>query len=438
MPSGDLQHVSRGVAGAVPGGRTPPDRDSDGVDRGGVPVGNRWEQGAGTGEASLSRFAHPVSVLLFNRPDYALITLESLRDQTLPVSPERLIVSIDGYPGSKDEALGKADRTGEVAELARTMFPGATVRSAPFNLGIARHFALVEQLTFDDDAQEWATFFEEDFELAPSYLEVMTELIAHVHAEGRIVQVSATGDTMVPEATDAEVLRPMFHAWAFALRRSHYLERKAIIDAYLEELAEVPYYQRDHVAVISRLVDFGLYPIGSAQDRVKQAIRKHFGVLAVTTARPYGRYIGVEGEHSTPESFAELGYDNPPSIPDEVPEFDDAVAALVPVLVREDQRAWARELNAVWESRLEGATAEAERRSADAEARLAEAAEAAAQTEARASAIRDQLADRELQLEATERELRTMLDSRSWRVTGALRMLGGGSRIAASRFRGGR
>jgi hypothetical protein len=57
-------------------------------------------------------------VLLFNRPDNVRITLESLTEQMLSVAPDQLTLSIDGYVGSKEEALGRADRTGEVDAVA--------------------------------------------------------------------------------------------------------------------------------------------------------------------------------------------------------------------------------------------------------------------------------------------------------------------------------
>ena len=64
------------------------------------------------------RHPFPLSVLLFNRPDNVRITLESLTEQMLSVAPDQLTLSIDGYVGSKEEALGRADRTGEVDAVA--------------------------------------------------------------------------------------------------------------------------------------------------------------------------------------------------------------------------------------------------------------------------------------------------------------------------------
>ncbi len=237
---------------------------------------------------------------------------------------------------------------------------------------------------FDDDTGDWALCFEEDIVLVPRYLEVMNGLIAHVDAEPGIVQVSATGDTVAPG---------------------------------------------------SRLFDFGLCPIGSSQDCVKQAIRKHLGRLAVATACSYGRHIGVEGEHFTPEVFAKHGYDNPPDLAGEPPEFVGDVSAIVPELLREDQRAWASELDAAWKSRLQHASAEDESRATDAESRLADAVAFAAWAEDRASAVRARLMYVEALLDVPERRVQSVLNRRSWRLTTCLRILGGGLRTIAAKFR---
>jgi hypothetical protein len=110
--------------------------------------------------STAAKFPYSISVLLFNRPEYARPSLESLKEQTLPVAADRLLLSIDGYAGSKDEALGRADRTAEVEEIAHDLFPEARIRRALRNIGIARHYALVEQQAFEPRAARWAAFFE--------------------------------------------------------------------------------------------------------------------------------------------------------------------------------------------------------------------------------------------------------------------------------------
>ena len=70
-----------------------------------------------------------------------------------------------GYPGSKDETLGKPDRTGEVEAIVRALFLDATISKARRNRGISRHYAFIEQQAFRDDSATWAAFFEEDYVL---------------------------------------------------------------------------------------------------------------------------------------------------------------------------------------------------------------------------------------------------------------------------------
>jgi hypothetical protein len=84
--------------------------------------------------STAAKFPYLLSVLLFNRPDYARPALESLKEQTLPVAADRLLLSIDGYAGSKDEALGRTDRTPEVEEIAYELFPEACIKRAPRNI----------------------------------------------------------------------------------------------------------------------------------------------------------------------------------------------------------------------------------------------------------------------------------------------------------------
>jgi hypothetical protein len=410
-----------------------------------------------------ARFPYPISVVLFNRPEYVRATLESLKEQTLPVASDHLILSIDGYAGSKDETFGRPDRTGEVEAVAREVFPDARLSKAPQNRGIARHFALVEQEVFRDHTASWAAFFEDDFVLSARYLEIMATLISYVDAEPRIVQVSATGDTILGKESGTDTLYPMWHAWAFALRREHYQERSAIVDEYLRAIADLPYFMRSQVDFRSPLLAFGLYPIASSQDYIKQEVRRHFGGLAVTTARSYGRYIGKEGEHFTPAIFADLGYECSQDIDDEVPALTQDLSAALADLYQADQRAWAMELDAVITSRIESAAAQADLRASTAEARLLEDKARIAEAEARLAEAEARLAEAEARLaEALElavearntgSELRTRLSqlqalyddalyqtemvkaSHSWRFTAGFRILGGLLRTIAEKLR---
>ncbi len=309
-------------------------------------------------------------------------------------------------------------------------------------MGIARHYALVEQQAFQDTAANWATFFEEDLVLSSRYLEILATLISFVDAEPRVVQVSATGDTILTKDMRTDALYPMWHAWGFALRRDHFRERTTIVNKYLETIADLPYFMRDEEDVRSALVGFGLYPIASSQDYIKQEIRRHFGRLAVTTARSYGRYIGKDGEHFTPRIFAELGYEYSQDVADGPPTFTQDISAALADLCRNDQRAWAIEFDAVIKSRIESTHAQAdvrasnaESRVADAEARLAEAQELVVEALSTESELRDRLSHLQAVYEDAIRQIEKVTASHSWRSTAGFRVLGGLTRTISEKLR---
>ena len=391
-------------------------------------------------------FPYPVCLLLFNRPDDARETLDSLRAQTLGVPDCRLTLSIDGYRGSRDEFLGKPDRTAEMAQLAETVFPDARILRRAENLGIADHYADVEHQVFDDESATWALFFEEDLVLSPVYLENMVRLLDYVAPEERIVVASATGDTLSPKEHGDHALYAMDHAWGFALRRSHYVDRRPLVDAYLATMSGSSYFRRDNAAIMDLFVEEGMYPVGTSQDYVKQAIRRDRGLLAVTTGLNFGRYIGAEGEHFDPETFERLGYGSPAPVSMAPLAFAEPVGEAAERVDREDRRQWAGELDAVWTSRLHEAVAAAESQAADAAA-WAEAADARSEAVAAwavAADARSEAAETRLeQCEAERSELESRLGaveasladavarleevraSRSWKLTAPIRALRG-------------
>jgi hypothetical protein len=150
----------------------------------------------------------------------------------------------------------------------------------------------------------------------------------------------------------------------------------------------------------------------------------------VTTELSYGRYIGMSGEHYTPEIFAELGCDNRPDDTEELTEFTGDVSELVPALLRNDQQAWAREFYAAWQSKLRLITA-VTARAIEAENRLADAVTLAAQAEDRASAAQARLKREEVLVDASDRWTQSLMDSRSWRITAPLRAISAGFQTIA-------
>lgn len=381
----------------------------------------------------MTDFAFAVTSLLFNRPEESERFLSSLEAQSVGFRPDKLFFSVDGYAGSKDEHLGRADRTAEVAGLVRRYFPDSALQVRESNLGIARHFDSAESQAFSGSG-EWAVFLEDDFVLAPNYFAALERVIDYVGPNERVAIASATGDTRIEPTRGDDTLYPMDHAWAFALRRSHYVERQHLLGHYVESISHDSYFRRDDDAVYAGLVPEGLLPLGTSQDSIKQAIRRKTGRLAVTTGLPYGTYVGADGEHFNREIFDALGYGSPRPAAAELPRFQEPLDDVVSVLSDEEDVMWATQMRATWvglesaradavhdKQRLESETetlrssvdrltTENERRSADIgrlRAELAICADRAARAGARANAAEEDAA-----------ELRR---TASWRLTAPLR-----------------
>lgn len=354
---------------------------------------------------------HPVTVLLFNRPEETRRTLESLRDQSLEVPQHLLTLSVDGYPGSRDEAAGRADRTAEVADIARELFPHANLVIHGENLGIARHFHQVEERSFEDSTVRWALFFEDDYVLAHDYVENLAHVISRVDHDERVAVVSATGDSWGNRCRGEDSLYPMNHAWAFALRRSHHLERQDLLSTYLGLIDDCRYFERDFDRITSGMADVGVLTLGTSQDYVKQAIRVLLGRLALTTGRAHGHYIGVNGEHFTPEIFSELGYDRQPAPSSEMTRLPHITEDFVSALLAEQRAMVAHESLSLARGRMNSVIA----------ATQADLASLRDAHEEQVKTLCHRIASIESEIRDAHDRLAAVYASTSWKVTKPLR-----------------
>lgn len=262
-------------------------------------------------------YPYPIGILLFNRPDYARPFLESLIRQDMALDPSRVIIHVDAYVGSRDEARGTSDATSQMRDLVEEFFPGATVIAPDRNVGIARAFDAVETALAAMPDSEWLTLFEEDFILYPSYLRAMLTGIRFVSTNSDVAMVSATGDGRTQESASAALIAQR-HLWAYSVRKTHVVERKTLMKRYLDVVSLSGYWQRDDEAVWRACAEMGVFPMGSSQDYVKRAALHKFGRAALTTAQPFGYYVGEHGEHFTPHAFEAQGYRNRLPEPSEV------------------------------------------------------------------------------------------------------------------------
>jgi len=288
-------------------------------------------------------FPHPIGLLLFNRVDYARQVLTSLSAQTLPLDQSKVYISIDGYAGSKAEIQGKPDNTKAIAELAKALFPNATILRAEKNIGIAEaYFALEESMLKSHPDAHWIGFFEEDYVPSPDYLAITTQMSAAAQPVEDIAVVAATGETLDPDKRDKEGIFPIGHLWAYFVRVAHVRERRDDLQIFREQMSGRPYGDRDKSALALVMASRGVFPVGVGNDHHRLNLMFKFNRIGVTTGLSYGEYIGAEGEHMTEKSFARFNFSQPTSVPFDISNVD--FSAMVPDLRNQFRADFAKRL----------------------------------------------------------------------------------------------
>jgi hypothetical protein len=257
-------------------------------------------------------FAYPIGVQLFNRPDYSEKVLLSLKSQTLSVNEKTLFIFIDGFKGSIYESRGSADKTLEVAELARGLFPEATIHHFDANCGIADLHNKLQEAAFSGD-DTWAAFFEEDLILEPTYLQELSDLIDIVDETEDVVKVACfqilPSMAHLPRGYDG--FYPGVGTKAFAERKSFYLEKLPLLRYFVElqkrrDLPEVKVSKGDPYHRDSRRLSLIAPAFGQRllcnyfeHDAITDAFIHASRRLHVVSKPSLAEDIGLEGVHDS-------------------------------------------------------------------------------------------------------------------------------------------
>jgi hypothetical protein len=180
-------------------------------------------------------FRFPVGIQLFNRPDYAERTLNSIYMQSLPVDSRKLFIFIDGFKGSSYESHGSEDKTAVVEEMAKHFFPDAQIEKFNKNFGIAEIHNRLQKLAFSGSSP-WSVFFEEDVELDPLHLGELSNLIEIADDCEQIARVACfqvlPALNHLPRGNSG--FYPGLGTKAFAERLNFFIDKQSIVKAFLE------------------------------------------------------------------------------------------------------------------------------------------------------------------------------------------------------------
>ena len=270
--------------------------------------------------------AHPIIILSFNRPHYLRRVLVSLLNQAgNPMADRQVFLFQDGsespYTGAVRAPQAVID---ENVALFTELFPYGHAMPAPHNLGIAMNFDRAERFVFDELRAEAAIFLEDDMTLGRHYLSALEQMLGWAQDNPRIGYVTAYGKhRMTGEQQAAQRRRTgiMSQNWAFGTTRRQWLAQRPYVLQYLALLAERDYSARPHALIADLFTGWGLGVPGTSQDIAKSHAAILTGASKVSTVACFGRYIGAEGVHFTPEQFAAQGYAGS-FVMDEAPDLE--------------------------------------------------------------------------------------------------------------------
>lgn len=181
-----------------------------------------------------------ILIVSYNRPDYLSLLVNSLLDQHSGEYELGEIHLMQDGPSPKRVNDDKANIARNI-EIFQGAFPEGHVHAAPVNIGINGNYtAIVDHMkACEADA---VIVFEDDLELSPHYLNVMTRLLRYAETSTQVGMVSAKG--LLGASAEMQELRhraliPMssamsVHRWGWGMTRDTMSEYVPIFEMYLD------------------------------------------------------------------------------------------------------------------------------------------------------------------------------------------------------------
>lgn len=270
----------------------------------------QWFSGWRTGRDAPRTY--PIAILSFDRPAYLRQVLRSLRRQ---LSQDDTVILFQDGAWNRHSLRQKANPSAIEAcvKLFRQYFPRGQVMKSGENLGIAWNYERAENHVFETLMAKAALFLEDDLVLSPNYLDVIDKLLSFAIADLRVAYVSAYGDfwaSRSQQEKNLHQLRHMHENWGAATTRQAWLAERAFRLQYLELVRDIDYSLRDNRRIEKFYADRGWSTRITSQDCARWIACLERGAVRITTASCHAKYIGVRGEHFTPEIYRARGYGN--------------------------------------------------------------------------------------------------------------------------------
>lgn len=264
----------------------------------------------------------PIVIMSFDRPHY----LERVLQTVVAQQPfrHRTPVYYLFQDGSMSPRTGQVFGDQEKILVSREVFarylPNGQMHASEDNLGVAMNFDRAERHVYVQEEHDVAIFLEDDLLLQPNYFRLMEELLEIALQREDIGMVSAFGFRVNTPLVEQRRRRRQIclmdeHNWAFGLTRRAWQARNVVLQPYLGKLREIDYRDRDRehkqwMAALQKAHARHGQGYLTSQDSMKNLAMEILNLHRITTFTNNGRYIGKQGEHSTPEKFQKRGYDS--------------------------------------------------------------------------------------------------------------------------------
>lgn len=180
------------------------------------------------------------------------------------------------------------------------------------NIGIGRHFGLVEATLFGEKNYEFALFLEHDYELGAGYLEVLDKLRERFASDVRVSSVAVQSrmfqDSVEKQEANKNEYLGMAHDWGAGIFKRTWQLRLPAMNAYYKLIDGVAFEQRNNMLIHRWMSFMGFIPGASSQDNVKACLDAALGTVRLTPYINMGKYIGVDGMHWNIEQYTKAGY----------------------------------------------------------------------------------------------------------------------------------
>lgn len=250
-------------------------------------------------------------LLAFDRPGYFRQVVDSVRRQP-DLAGTRVYCFLDGVVNPWSGARrGLSRQVGRCASIFRRAFPEGELHASPINLGVALNYDRAERHMFVRRRHDYALFLEDDFVLAPHYLQTIHAMVQAFGRHPRIGAFSAFGDhgaSLRDQRAHRRAIKHMGHMWAFCTSRARWLERRSHLAAYLRYMRGVDFRLRSDEWIWTLYRRWGARGVATGQDGAMRIAMLKAGQIPISTYTNNGRYIGRRGLHFSPSIFARLGY----------------------------------------------------------------------------------------------------------------------------------